>query len=66
MGIDERLTQEIVRRVLAVPGPVTSPLSAGPHRELREGGATLVTDAGQVVTQADLEAKHAQLLTREQ
>lgn len=37
------------RPVLGVPGPVTSPLSAGVHRELKEGRATLVTDAGDVV-----------------
>jgi DNA processing protein len=37
------------RPVLGTPGPVTSPLSAGVHRELREGRAELVTCAGDVV-----------------
>lgn len=32
------------RLLAAVPGPVTSPASAGPHQLIREGGATLVTD----------------------
>jgi DNA processing protein len=39
------------RRVLAVPGPVTSALSTGPHREVRDHGATLVTSAGEVVSE---------------
>ncbi len=37
------------RAVLAVPGPVTSALSAGVHREIRERGALLVTGAADVV-----------------
>jgi len=37
------------RPVLAVPGPVHSLLSAGCHREVRERGGVLVTDAEQVV-----------------
>lgn len=37
------------RPVLGVPGPVTSTLSGGVHRELMEGRATLVTSAGDVV-----------------
>ena len=37
------------RPVLGVPGPVTSTLSAGVHRELVEGRATLVTGAADVV-----------------
>src|SRR5512144_282015 len=36
------------RLVMAVPGPVTSPMSVGCHRLLREG-ATCVTRAGEVV-----------------
>jgi len=32
------------RLLAAVPGPVTSPASAGPHQLIRECGATLVTD----------------------
>ncbi len=39
------------RRVLGVPGPVTSPLSAGVHREIRDRGATLVGGAGEVVAE---------------
>jgi DNA processing protein len=37
------------RPVLVVPGPVTSPASAGCHVELRRGDAVLVTDAGEVL-----------------
>jgi DNA processing protein len=47
-----RWARRLDRRVLAVPGPVTSPLSAGPHLEIRDRGAVLVTDAGQVVADA--------------
>lgn len=36
------------RHVLAVPGPITSSLSATPHRLIREGEATLVTSAAEV------------------
>jgi len=36
------------RPVLAVPGPVTSATSVTPHRLIRDGLATLVTDANQV------------------
>ncbi len=62
------------RPVLGVPGPVTSPLSAGVHREIRERGATLVGGAGEVVaelgpmgealTEAAAEATAAGLATR--
>ena len=37
------------RVVMAVPGPVTSASSAGCHRMVREEGAVLVTNAGEVV-----------------
>lgn len=40
---------KLSREVLAVPGPVTSALSAGCHDLVREKGATLVTDARDVV-----------------
>ena len=35
---------ELGRRVGAVPGPVTSAASVGPHRLLRDGIASLVAD----------------------
>jgi DNA processing protein len=38
----------LLRPVGAVPGPVTSMVSAGCHRLLREGGAVCVTDAAEV------------------
>lgn len=43
-----RRAQELGRFAIAVPGPVTSPLSAGTHQLIR-GGAELVTDAAEVV-----------------
>lgn len=39
----------MMRPVGAVPGPVTSPASAGCHRLLRDGVAVCVTDAAEVV-----------------
>lgn len=41
--------EKIVRPVGAVPGPVTSVLSAGCHDLLRRGAAVLVTDTAEVV-----------------
>ncbi|HEY9409943.1 MAG TPA: DNA-processing protein DprA [Jiangellaceae bacterium] len=41
--------QKLSREVLVIPGPVTSALSAGCHELIRQGGATLVTDAREVV-----------------
>ena len=38
-----------LRVVMAVPGPITSPLSAGTHRLLRDAEAVLVTGAADVV-----------------
>lgn len=35
------------RLLAAVPGPVTSPASAGPHQLIRDCGATLVSDVGE-------------------
>ncbi|MDT0304661.1 DNA-processing protein DprA [Streptomonospora sp. DSM 45055] len=43
--------QELHRTVMAVPGPVTSALSAGCHRLLRDGAAVCVTDTDDVVEQ---------------
>ncbi|WP_051461692.1 DNA-processing protein DprA [Tomitella biformata] len=40
------------RQVLAVPGPVTAATSAGCHRMIKEGVATLVTNAGDVMEAA--------------
>lgn len=37
------------RHVMAVPGPVTSPMSAGCHELIRTGGASVVTDAADVL-----------------
>lgn len=45
--VTARLTAELGRVVMAVPGPVTSDQSAGVHELIRDG-ATLVTDAGQI------------------
>lgn len=41
--------QALLRVVAAVPGPVTSPLSAGCHRLVREAGAVLVTGADELL-----------------
>jgi DNA processing protein len=41
--------RSLVRHVAAVPGPVSSVQSAGCHKLLRETGATLVTDAAEVL-----------------
>jgi DNA processing protein len=43
-----RDAERLGRPVLAVPGPVTSEMSRGVHRELRRGAA-LVTDAAEVI-----------------
>lgn len=44
-----RSASELGRVVAAVPGPVTSMLSAGCHLAIRDGMALLVTDAAEVV-----------------
>ncbi|GGB86219.1 DNA-processing protein DprA [Knoellia flava] len=44
-----KVARELVRHVAAVPGPVTSVQSAGCHQLVRERGATLVTDAAEVL-----------------
>ncbi|WP_051061821.1 DNA-processing protein DprA [Nocardiopsis chromatogenes] len=46
-----RHAQELSRTVMAVPGPVTSALSAGCHRLLRDWHAVCVTDAADVAEQ---------------
>jgi DNA processing protein len=40
---------DIGREILAVPGPVSSAMSAGCHDLVRKGAATLVTDAAEVI-----------------
>jgi DNA processing protein len=40
---------DVGRDILAVPGPVTSAMSAGCHDLVRKGAATLVTDAREVI-----------------
>nr|WP_306190365.1 MULTISPECIES: DNA-processing protein DprA [unclassified Streptomyces] len=46
--VTARAAQRLGRHTMGVPGPATSALSAGVH-ELLRGGATLVTDAAEVV-----------------
>jgi DNA processing protein len=41
--------EQLMRPVLGVPGPVTSPMSAGVHEKVREGRALLVTDSDEVL-----------------
>lgn len=41
--------EALSRDVMGVPGPVTSAASAGVHERIRNGGAVLVTDAGDVL-----------------
>ncbi len=44
-----RHARDLRRRLMAVPGPVTSDLSAGCHQVIREWEGTLVTSAAEVV-----------------
>ncbi|MFE7194089.1 DNA-processing protein DprA [Kitasatospora sp. NPDC057541] len=44
-----RRARDLNRHTMAVPGPVTSELSAGVHALIRSGAATVVTDAAEVV-----------------
>ena len=44
-----RHARDLHRRLMAVPGPITSDLSAGCHRIIREWQGTLVTSAAEVV-----------------
>lgn len=44
-----RRTAELGRPVMAVPGPVTSGMSTGPHMLIRDHGARLVTTAAEVI-----------------
>lgn len=49
-----RQARNLGRQVMGVPGPVTSTLSAGVHRLIRDEPATLVTDAATVVEEVGL------------
>ncbi|MGH2723303.1 MAG: DNA-processing protein DprA [Actinomycetota bacterium] len=51
--ITAEFAQDLGRDVLAVPGPVTSPLSQAPHELIRDGG-TLVRGAEDVLAWLDL------------
>lgn len=44
-----RLADELSRPVGAVPGPITSAASAGSHRLIRERGAVLITEPGDLL-----------------
>jgi DNA processing protein len=44
-----RYARDLRRRLMAVPGPITSDLSAGCHQVIREWQATLVTSAAEVI-----------------
>ena len=46
--VTARRASELGRPVMAVPGPVTSAMSAGSHDLIRTGQAVLVTSAGEV------------------
>lgn len=51
-----RAAAAMVRPVLAVPGPITSPMSAGCHRMIRDGTALIATEVGDVLAAVDLSA----------
>src|SRR6202034_4013865 len=44
-----RHARDLHRRLMAVPGPVTSDLSAGCHQIIREWQGTLVTSAAEII-----------------
>ena len=54
-----RAAAEMCRPVLAVPGPVTSPASAGCHRLVQDGQAILAAELADVVAALDLSASLA-------
>ena len=56
-----QFAHDLGRNVRAVPGPVTSATSVGPHRLVREGNATLVTCAEDVLDQSDRGIQRANL-----
>ena len=49
---------ELGRRLMAVPGPVTSAMSAGCHTLLRESGATCVTSAVDILDELGQAGEH--------
>lgn len=53
-----RAAAALNRPVLAVPGPVTSPASAGCHRMIRDGEALLVADVADLLDLLDLGRAH--------
>lgn len=53
-----RHARDICRPLMAVPGPVTSPASAGCHEIIREWGAVCVTDAADVLEQVAMAGDH--------
>jgi len=63
-----RHARDLGRRLMAVPGPVTSDQSAGCHRIIRDWQGTLVTNAAEVIEHlspvgATLEPTHAPAVT---
>ena len=52
-----RAAAAMLRPVLAVPGPVTSPASTGCHRMVQDGTAMLATEVSDVLAAADLTAE---------
>ncbi len=49
--VTARRAQELGRPVMALPGPVTSAMSVGPHELIRDWQATLVTSAADVIAE---------------
>jgi DNA processing protein len=52
-------TDRLSRRLMGVPGPVTSEPSAGVHQLIRTGAATLVTTGAEVLEQLGVAGDHA-------
>jgi DNA processing protein len=53
-----RHARDLCRLLMAVPGPVTSDVSAGCHEIIREWGAVCVTSADQVLEQVGMAGDH--------
>lgn len=56
-----RTAASLMRPVLAVPGPITSPASAGCHRMIADGTALLAADLDAVATVLELDASRGVL-----